>query len=98
MGIINNGPGQRNALADAWNEYDGYVGIEGRGSTSQSIFPKIGYGLETRTADGEDREVALFDFPEEVTIQHRLQMFVFSLIVPAVIISYVYELHELSLC
>ncbi|WP_026231612.1 CotH kinase family protein [Neolewinella persica] len=65
MGIIDNGSGQRNALADAWNEYDGYVGIEGRGSTSQSIFPKIGYGLETRTAAGEDRQVALLGFPEE---------------------------------
>jgi hypothetical protein len=65
MGVIDNGDGQRNAITDAWNEYDGYVGIEGRGSTSQSIFPKIGYGLETRTADGEDRQVALLGFPEE---------------------------------
>lgn len=65
MGIIDNGAGQRNNLADTWNEYDGYVGIEGRGSTSQSIFPKIGYGLETRTAAGEDLKASLLGFPEE---------------------------------
>lgn len=65
MGIINNGPEQRNRLTDAFNEYDGFVGIEGRGSTSQSVFPKIGYGLETRTADNEDLQVSLLGFPEE---------------------------------
>ena len=65
MGIIDNGPGQRNQSTDPWNEYDGWVGIEGRGSTSQSVFPKIGYGLETRTAAGEDLTTELLGFPRE---------------------------------
>ena len=65
MGIIDNGPGQRNELTDAFNAYDGLIGIEGRGSSSQTVFPKIGYGLETRLADGTDNQVELFGFPVE---------------------------------
>lgn len=65
MGLIDNGEGQRNALNDDFNGYDGFIGIEGRGSTSQSIFPKIGYGLETRLADGADRQEELLGFPIE---------------------------------
>ena len=65
MGVIDNGPGARNNLTDAFNAYDGFIGIEGRGSTSQTVFPKIGYGLETRFADGTDNQVELFGFPVE---------------------------------
>lgn len=44
--------------------YDGFVGIEFRGSSSQS-FPKKSYGLETRDEAGEDLKVELLGFPEE---------------------------------
>jgi hypothetical protein len=65
MGIIDNGPGQRNNVTDAYNEYDGKIAIEIRGSSSQ-MFPKKQYGIELRAADGEDdNETALFGMPEE---------------------------------
>ncbi len=65
MGVIDNGAGQRNELTDGFNAYDGFIGIEGRGSTSQTVFPKIGYGLETRFVDTTDNQVELFGFPIE---------------------------------
>ena len=64
MRIVDNGPGERNALADEPTGYDGFVGIEVRGSTSQQ-FPKKQYGVETRDADGDDLDVSLLGFPEE---------------------------------
>ena len=44
--------------------YDGWVGIEQRGSSS-SRFPKKQYSVETRHADGSNRDVALLGLPEE---------------------------------
>lgn len=64
MGIIDNGPGQINNLTDSYNNYDGKIGIEIRGSSSQS-FPKKQYGIETRDSNGEDLGVELLGFPEE---------------------------------
>jgi len=64
MGVIDNGEGERNALNDDFNGYDGFIGIERRGSSSQG-FPKVGYGLETRLADGTDNQVELLGFPVE---------------------------------
>ncbi|MDP3431675.1 MAG: CotH kinase family protein [Bacteroidota bacterium] len=64
MGIIWNGPGKRNALSDPKNNYNGKVGIEWRGSSSQG-FPKKSYGFETRSADGLDIDVSLLDLPKE---------------------------------
>lgn len=53
-------------IADYISEfYNGGIGIEIRGATSQSIFPKKSYGLETRDADNMDLDVALLDMPEE---------------------------------
>ena len=46
MGIIDNGPGMRNYRTDPFNGYDGFIGIERRGSSSQS-FPKKSFGFET---------------------------------------------------
>lgn len=65
MKIIDNGPGQLNATIDDPAGYNGFIGIERRGSTSQTVFPKVGYGIETRDADGEDLNVSLLGFPEE---------------------------------
>ena len=51
MGIINNGPDVGNSVTDAFNEYNGAIGIEIRGASSQN-FPKKNYSLETRNEDG----------------------------------------------
>ena len=64
LGIIWNGPGKRNALIDPKNNYNGKVGIEWRGSSSQS-FPKKSYGFETKTSDLADVDVSLLGMPEE---------------------------------
>ncbi|MCB0704074.1 MAG: CotH kinase family protein [Saprospiraceae bacterium] len=65
LGVIYNGPGNINYLDDPFNEYDGWAGIERRGSTSQDIFPKTGYSLETREEDGENNNVSLLGLPDE---------------------------------
>ncbi len=44
--------------------YEGPIGIEIRGSSSQ-MFPKKQYGFETRDDANEDLDVQLLDFPEE---------------------------------
>jgi hypothetical protein len=64
MGIIFNGEGTRNYLTDPFNNYNGKIGIEIRGSSSQS-FPKKQYAVETRDALGNDLDVSLLGFPEE---------------------------------
>jgi hypothetical protein len=64
MGVIDNGPGQRNYMTDPFNNYNGLIGIELRGSSSQS-YPKKAYGIETRDAAGEDLPVSLLGMPEE---------------------------------
>lgn len=63
LGIIHNANGQ-NRPTDAFNGYDGLIGIEIRGSSSQ-MFPKKGYGFETRKADGSNNNVALLGMPAE---------------------------------
>lgn len=65
MGLIYNGVDQRNKIDDDFNEYNGWIGIEGRGSTSQFLFPKIGYGFETRLENGDNNNVSLLGLPEE---------------------------------
>lgn len=65
MGIIWNGSGNRNALSDPNNNYNGKVGIELRGSSSQYFFPKKSYGFETKTSDLIDMDVSLLGLPEE---------------------------------
>ncbi|MCI0511646.1 CotH kinase family protein [candidate division KSB1 bacterium] len=64
MGIIDHGVGVRNYLTDAFNNYAGKIGIEFRGSTSQS-FPKKQYAVETRDAQGENLDVSLLGLPPE---------------------------------
>ncbi len=44
--------------------YEGKMGIEIRGASSQS-FPKKSFGFETRDAANEDLNVSVFGFPEE---------------------------------
>ena len=64
MGIIWNGEGNRNYLTDPFNDYDGFIGIEIRGSTSQQ-YPKKSYGIETRDSSGENLNVNLLGLPKE---------------------------------
>ncbi|MCG3164456.1 MAG: hypothetical protein POELPBGB_00210 [Bacteroidia bacterium] len=64
MGIIYNGPGQRNYLTDPFNNYDGKVNIEIRGSSSQG-FPQKQYGFETQDDLGNNLNVSLLNFPQE---------------------------------
>lgn len=64
LGIINN-LGQRNNLTDIYNDYDGRIGIELRGQTSQSLFDKKSYGFETRDGNDADESVSLLGLPEE---------------------------------
>ncbi|MBW8326025.1 MAG: CotH kinase family protein [Prolixibacteraceae bacterium] len=64
FGIIWNGAGMRNSLTDLKNNFNGKVGIEIRGSSSQ-MFPKKSYGFETKSAAGLDVDVSLLGLPEE---------------------------------
>lgn len=63
MGLIYNGTGNRNAITDSMNEYNGTIGIEIHGQSSQ-MFPMKSYGIELREADGvTSKDVALFGLP-----------------------------------
>ena len=64
MGIIDNGNGVFNHATDSYNEYNGEIGIEIRGSSSSS-FPKKGFGIETRDGNGNNNNVPLFGMPLE---------------------------------
>ena len=65
MGVIYNGPGQRNFLNNPFNAYAGSIGIELRGSTSQDLSDKKPYAVETRNADASNLNVALLGMPSE---------------------------------
>ncbi len=64
MGIISNGNGNLNHFNDAFNNYNGKIGIEIRGSSSQ-MFPKKSYGFETWNNVGNDIDASLLGMPEE---------------------------------
>jgi subtilisin-like proprotein convertase family protein len=61
--IIDNGEGQRNFLTDL-PEFTGTIGIEVRGSSSQS-FPKKSYGFETWDMFGQSIDTSLLGMPAE---------------------------------
>jgi hypothetical protein len=64
MKIIDNGQDARNHLADTNYNYNGHIGIEIRGSSSQ-IFPKKQYAIETRDDTGQGTDVLLLGLPAE---------------------------------
>ena len=64
MGIIDNGPGVRNAVTDPFNDSFGPIGIEIRGSSSQQ-FPKKQFAVETRDSAGNDMDRSLLKLPAE---------------------------------
>jgi hypothetical protein len=63
MKIINNSSGV-NRINDQANVYDGFIGIEGRG-TSSIHYPQTPYAVETRNADGSNRNISLLGLPKE---------------------------------
>lgn len=64
MGIIDNGEGNMNSDADPYNDYDGLINIERRGSSSQG-FPKKQYALETQDIIDNSLDVSLLGLPVE---------------------------------
>ena len=64
MGIIDNGFGVMNSVSDPFNDYNGKISIEYRGSTSQG-FPKKPYALETQDINGNNNNVSLLGMPVE---------------------------------
>ncbi|HLP13279.1 MAG TPA: CotH kinase family protein [Flavobacteriales bacterium] len=64
MGIIYNGPGVRNYMSDPFNEYNGEINIELRGSSSAG-FPKQSYSLETQDTNDVALDVSIFGMPSE---------------------------------
>ncbi|MFY7989520.1 MAG: CotH kinase family protein [Fluviicola sp.] len=64
MGVIDNGNGVRNYMTDPFNNYNGKIAIEVRGSTSQQ-YPKKSYGFETQDALGMNFNVPLLGLPIE---------------------------------
>ena len=64
MGIIYNGIGETNYINDSHNHYDGHIGIERRGHSSQN-FPKKQYSIETRYENGDNNNISIFEMPEE---------------------------------
>ncbi len=65
MMIIDNGPGQINSLNDTSYNYNGDIGIELRGSSSQALYDKKSFGIETRDSLGDNLNVSLLGLPEE---------------------------------
>lgn len=64
MGIIFNGAGNRNYMTDSFNNYNGKIGIEYRGSSSQGM-PKKSYGFETWDVNGNSIDSSLLGMPKE---------------------------------
>lgn len=65
MGIIDNGAGNRNQVNDPYNNYHGKISIETRGESSQGLFPKKSYRIETQDETGNNLNVSLLGMPEE---------------------------------
>lgn len=64
MGIIYHGVGSLHKLNEPFNDYNGLIGIETRGSSSQS-WSKKQYAVETWSAVNIDTAVSLMGLPKE---------------------------------
>ena len=72
MGIIYDESGGINSINDPFNHYNGFVGIETRGNSTQG-FDKKTYSLELRTNTDQDTSVNLFGMGgEEDWILHAM--------------------------
>ena len=65
MKVIHHPDKAYNHISDTPNEYNGLIRIEIRGSSSQDVFPKNPYGLETVTLTGENNNVSILGLPQE---------------------------------
>ncbi len=57
-------PGSVSSTSDDSTNYEGYIGIEKRGNSSQT-WPKKPYKVETRNADGSNLNISLIGLPKE---------------------------------
>ncbi len=64
MGIVNNSTGI-NLVTGPFNDWDGEIGIELRGSSSQFLFDKKGYGIELKDTDGTDSSSVILGMGKE---------------------------------
>jgi CotH kinase protein/Secretion system C-terminal sorting domain len=64
MGIVYNGEGARNNITDPFNHYNGKIGIEIRGQSSQ-MFPMKSYSIELWDNAGASLDKSLFGLPKE---------------------------------
>ncbi|XOV66974.1 MAG: CotH kinase family protein [Fluviicola sp.] len=64
LGVIFNGTNANHNINDPYNNYDGNIAIEIRGSTSQQ-YPKKGYGFETQDNLGNNVQIGLCGLPPE---------------------------------
>jgi hypothetical protein len=64
MGIIYNGEGIRNYLTNPFNNYNNKIGIEVRGSYSQT-FPQKQYSIETRDVNNLEHDTVVLGMPED---------------------------------
>jgi len=64
MGIVWNDNNARNSITDIPNHYNGAIGIEVRGQSSQ-MFPMKSYGLELWNSSGNSINRSLFGLPAE---------------------------------
>ncbi len=63
MKIIDN-PQGINRFTDTPNDFNGHIGIEKRGASSQS-YPQTPYGIETRLSDGHNLNISVLGLPAE---------------------------------
>ncbi len=64
MGIIDHGAGNLNSFGDPFTNYDGAIGIETRGQSTQ-MFPQKSYAVETRDSTGANLDVSILGMPAE---------------------------------
>jgi len=64
MQVIDNGPGVRNNVADLNYTFSDSIGIEIRGSSSQT-FPKSSYSVETIDSTGASKDASILGMPSE---------------------------------
>lgn len=64
MGVIYNGPGNRNYMSDPFNNYNGKIGIERRGNYSNSL-PQKPYTVKLIDSQGMQLDASLVDMPAE---------------------------------
>ncbi len=65
MEVFDNPNNERNSLTVDDPQFKGLIGIELRGQSSQSLFPKKGYGIEIRHEDGTDLDTSMLGMPKE---------------------------------